>query len=393
MKNRTMDLLKFRPFPELGAAVRRALPMILERWLEVVRDTLPAAHQLTLGQVRNSLPETMECMAMALESESPKQTKDLMDQAMGHGESRFDQNFALGELMIEYGLLRPILIEEITDILDRDITIEESQALNIALDVILRRSVTTYVNQQKQEIHSLVEARSKYLSFLSHDLRGNLNGVLLMMEVLKRDLATEEKFAGSLTDLEVMRRSILDTVATMDRFLHAERFRRGKMQVRPTSVDLQTLVSEVLGQFNYHARDKGLRLEPDIQEKIVIVSDRDLIAMVLQNLVGNAIKYAQHGAVRIIVNREDSGPHACRVSVADQGPGIEPERLRQLFHAFARGETHGQTGSGLGLFIAHQAAGLLGATLWAESTVGQGSTFHLDLPAQPPEAKDSEDAD
>ena len=114
-----------------------------------------------------------------------------MDQATTHGEARFDQNFALGELMIEYGLLRPILIEEIAADLDRPVTIEESQSLNMAIDVVLRRSVTTYVNQQKAEIQALVEAQSKYLSFLSHDLRGNLNGVLLMIEVLKRDLAGE----------------------------------------------------------------------------------------------------------------------------------------------------------------------------------------------------------
>ncbi|MEO6434884.1 MAG: HAMP domain-containing sensor histidine kinase, partial [Tepidisphaeraceae bacterium] len=306
-------------------------------------------------------------------------------QATVHGETRFDQNFALGELIIEYGLLRPILIEEIAADLDRAITVEEAQALHMAVDVVLRRSVTSFVNQQKVELGALAEAQTKYLSFLSHDLRGNLNGVLLMIEVLRRDLQGEEKFATSLQDLDMMRRSILETVGTMDRFLHAERFRNGKVQVRPAKVSLLSLVSEIVGQFSYHAKDKRLELKHDVPDGAVITSDRELLQMILQNLVGNALKYSQRGEVRIAVKDMCEENRACRLSVLDQGPGIAPERLVQMFQPFARGETHGQQGTGLGLSIAMQAATLLGAQLWAESKVGDGTTFHLDLPPAPPD--------
>jgi signal transduction histidine kinase len=89
------------------------------------------------------------------------------------------------------------------------------------------------------------------MSFLSHDLRGGLNGVLLMIEVLRRDLSQQAQFASSVEDLDLMRRSILETVGTMDRFLHAERFRQGKVQVRPAPIDLAALAQEVTGQFAY----------------------------------------------------------------------------------------------------------------------------------------------
>src|SRR5438105_10481382 len=105
--------------------------------------------------------------------------------------------------------------------------------------------------------------------------------------------------------------------------------------------------------------------------------------MILQNLIGNAIKYAPRRPVRISATR-DGEQHPWRLSVADQGPGIDPAKLAQMFQPFARGETHGQAGTGLGLSIAHQAAAMLGAKLWAESKLGEGSTFHLDLPARPP---------
>ncbi|HYO07403.1 MAG TPA: HAMP domain-containing sensor histidine kinase [Tepidisphaeraceae bacterium] len=378
-----MDLLKYRAFPELAAALRQRAAGVIARWLEVVHASLPAVHELTLREVRNSLPETLGIMADALEADDPRATKTLMDQAVCHGESRFDQNLALNELMIEYGLLRPILIEEIAEQLDRAISTDEMVALNLAVDVALRRGVTSYVNQQKADLQQLVEAQTKYLSFLSHDLRGNLNGVLLMIEVLHRDLEAEPKFEGSLNDLDVMRRSILDTVSTMDRFLHAERFRRGKVQVKPAKVDLCALVGDVVGQFAYQAREKGLEILGEARDGATVISDRELLGMILQNLVGNSVKYAQRGSVRIVAG-PDGPEHAARVSVIDQGPGIDPTRLSQLFQPYSRGETHGQEGTGLGLSIARAAADLLGAKLWAESEPGKGSAFHLDLPAEPP---------
>src|SRR5205085_3780809 len=137
------------------------------------------------------------------------------------------------------------LIEEITLHLGRIISVEEIVALNLGVDIAARRGAISYVNQQKAELQALVEAQTKYLSFLSHDLRGGLNGVLLMLEVLRRDLVNEPKFAESVSDLDVMRRSMLDTVSTMDRFLHAERFRKGKVQVRPARIDFHSLINDI----------------------------------------------------------------------------------------------------------------------------------------------------
>jgi len=382
MKNRAMDLLKYQPLPELAAALRARSDVIIQRWYAAVKDTLPQANELSLHELRNSSPETLEQMAAALEADEPKATKDLMDVATGHGEARYDQNFNLGELMIEYGLLRPILVEEVATHLGRIVSIPEILALNMGIDVASRRGVTTYVNQQKAELQSLVEAQSKYLSFLSHDLRGGLNGILLMLEVLRRDLEGVEKFAEPLNDLETMRRAILETVGTMDRFLHAERFRKGKVQVKPSVVDLRALISDLIGQFNYLAREKDLRLEMDVPENAQATTDKELVNLILQNLLGNAIKYSKRGVIQITVHNGG----LWKISVKDQGPGIAADKLASLFQTFTRGDTHGQAGTGLGLSIARQAADLLGARLWAESKIGEGSTFHLELPAQPPSA-------
>jgi signal transduction histidine kinase len=108
-------------------------------------------------------------------------------------------------------------------------------------------------------------------------------------------------------------------------------------------------------------------------------SDRELLLTVLQNLVGNAIKYSREGEVRVAVRHGANGA-GTTISVSDQGPGIDPGQLERLFAPFVRGQAHGQDGVGLGLFIARQAAEILGGSLRAESKVGQGTTFHLQLP-------------
>src|SRR5688572_11474066 len=327
MKNRTMDLLKYQPFPALAASVRESAAVVIERWQSVVRRTLPTANELTTQQLRNDLPNILQMIADALEADEPKATKALMDEAVTHGEVRYDQNFNIGDVLIEYSLLRRVLCEEVLRHLDREMTTEELSALNLSIDVAVRRGVVSFASEQRNELQSVVEAQTKYLSFLSHDLRGGLNGVLLMIEVLRRDLAQEPKFGESLEDLDVMRRSILETVGTMDRFLHAERFRKGKVQVRPTRLDMKRVVNEVVTHYSYQAKDKDLRLVQEVNDGVSITSDKELVGVILQNLVGNAVKYSRKGTVKITaapLTAEQSlvkGP-GCRMSVIDQGPGI-----------------------------------------------------------------------
>jgi signal transduction histidine kinase len=107
-----------------------------------------------------------------------------------------------------------------------------------------------------------------------------------------------------------------------------------------------------------------------------------LITVILQNVLANAVKYAPQGQVTIKATPARDG--GCLVSIRDQGPGIEPELMNRLFSEFTRGQTHGQPGVGLGLSIARQAAEFIGARLWAESTLGQGSTFHIQIPKNLP---------
>ncbi len=376
MTDLQLNLLGDAEFPELASALRSCAPKALARWESVVCEVLPKADELTFTQLRDDMPQVLKRVAETLEQKGTRLDK-LLNATACHADVRFDQRYNLSELLIEYDLLRPILIEEVTRELSRPLEISEVVALDLRIGMCAREGILAFVEHQSRELKSANEAQSKYLSFLSHDLRGGLNGVFLMIEVLRRELQGETRLAQTMGDLEAMRRSLLETIGTMDRFLNAERFRKGKVQVQSAELSVQTLLSETVAHFAYQAREKGVKLTVAPTETVRIVSDRELLSMILQNFLSNAIKYSKAGEIRVEGKLQENGAYL--ISVQDQGPGIAADQLSRMFAPFSRGETHGETGVGLGLFIAREAADLLRAKIWAESSVGAGSTFFLEI--------------
>ncbi len=379
LQDTTLDLLKYSPFPALAAGIRARRETILDRWQKVVRHKLPTADELTLSQLRDDLPRILSEMADTLESDDGLALPDLKAAAQGHGDDRFHHSYSISEVIIEYGLLRPIVIDEVGEHLDREMTIEEIVALNMAIDTVLRRSVLQFVTHQQTQLRAGSTAQNKYLSFLAHDLRGGLNSVLLTAELLKRQFAGEPRFAESIQDIDSMCQAILDTVATMDRFLRAEQFRQEKVRVSESTVDISALLNGLLPYFAHSTHQKPVKLKIEVPEHLTTITDKDLLWLIMQNIVSNAIKYTPSGTVQIIAQRPQA-EHGPTISVIDQGPGIGADQLESLFNAFVRGETHGQSGVGLGLYIVRQAVDVIGAKLIVESEPGKGSTFRLQLP-------------
>ncbi|MBC8109364.1 MAG: HAMP domain-containing histidine kinase [Anaerolineae bacterium] len=383
MSQPPLEVLRHEPLPEVAAALRTCAPRILAEWRRRVIDVLPQADELTRKQLDNSIPRLIEQLAEALAAENSTPTDRLIADAPAHGETRFHQDFNINDMLVDYQILRSTVIEALDEELGRPLSAHESIGLHSGLDVGMRRSAAEFARHLSDEITQEAETMSKYLSFLSHDLRGGLNGAILMIEVLKRDLAAEPKFASSMDDLDVVRRSMLETVATMDRFLHAERLRRGKMPVRIAELDLRELMASVVRNAQHQLSEHKSTVELDLAEPTKIQGDRDALAIILQNLLSNAAKYSAGKPVKIVSRPRGggkSGDGGLRISVIDQGPGIAAEKMAILFAPFSRGETYGKKGIGLGLTIVRQAAVLLGGQVTAESQPGEGAVFHLDLP-------------
>jgi signal transduction histidine kinase len=383
MEQPPMDNLQKHSLPAAGGALKQAKGRILGRWEQEVKHILPQSDAMTRKQLQDSLPELLDRMAAALSSDSPAPTQQLIAMSPRHGSTRFHQEFSLNQLLIEYHVLRRIVLEEMSKALNRPLSTDESVAVNQGIDVAARQASVEFAEQQAITLRIETAAMTKFLSFLSHDLRGGLNGAVLMIEVLKREIGSEEKFASVADDLDVLRRSMLETVSTMERFLNAEKLRHGKMPVKIAPMDVAEMLGEFHKAFAYLLRNVEMELEIDVEPPgLNIAADRQLLMMVLQNLISNAIKYGRKGKVRVSAMGAEKAPAGifCRFTVADQGRGIAADKLSEMFSAFARGETYGQKGVGLGLYIAKQGADLAGAKLWAESKPNQGATFYLDLP-------------
>jgi signal transduction histidine kinase len=381
----TLDLLAHHPFPQLAAALRARLEFIIPEWEIAVRSTLPAADELTLQQLRNSLPSILQEIAAALASGKPQATLELIEGSKSHGTTRFHEHYNIRELVVEYRLLRRIVIEHVSEALGEALDSRSNVALNMAIDTALQVGVVAFTEHLQQRIRASTDTQSKYLSFLSHDLRNHLNHAMLHLQLLAARLSQAPEYAKSVEDIDSIKRAILNTTSGMDQLLQAEQLRQDCGQINLQFVDLKLLLSEVAKQSWHEAQSKGLKLDVEVPEDAKMRSDEGLLTLVLQNLLGNAVKYSSSGTIKITAqNKPEGSDTGWILSISDQGPGIAPENLNGLFDAFKRGETYGKPGIGLGLTIAAQAARLLGGELEIESKINVGSTFRLVLPSYTP---------
>jgi signal transduction histidine kinase len=369
-------LPEHRPLPELASALRSQSEEILATWIAMLRQALPVVKDLSTVELRDNVPNILTRMADALQSSDANAASGLVQQSPNQGLSRFRQNYDIVALMSEDRLLRRVIIEKVELGLERRMDRDEQLALDTVIDVMLQQAVVAFVTKQQEQLRAATEAELKYLSFLSHDLNSNLSSLTMMLQSLKRRLETSPDFVNDVATLDAAQQAILNTIGGMGRLLQSERLRKAGLEAQRVPVNMHGLASSLMRQSTAEAERKGIAIVVDVAPDVVIASDAELIGLVLQNLISNAIKYAASGAVRIDAKLVQG---RWAISVADQGPGIAAEHLARIFDAFRRGDAHGQPGVGLGLAIASQAAKLLGAELTVESKVGAGSTFMLIL--------------
>jgi signal transduction histidine kinase len=291
--------LTHRPFPEIAQIIRSGVDQITVEWDAEVRRAMPQMRDLTFDELKDSTPEILRAIADALASDDPGMISELVERAPNQGLSRFRLNFDVTEVMQEDRLLRSITVRQVETGLDRRMSTDESAALHAAIDVMLQRSVIALVDQQKSQLRAAAENELKFLSFLSHDLNNNLNNVTLSLDDLAFELGKAAGFKEARESLGNAQNYIHDTVTGMRQLLdHA---RLGKNAATPTfvPVDLHALANKIKTHSHRDAERKGVRLAVEVPPGSIVKSDGDLVSMVLQNLVGNGIKYSTDGTVRI----------------------------------------------------------------------------------------------
>ena len=223
-------------------------------------------------------------------------------------------------------------------------------------------------------------AKSAFLSSMSHEIRTPMNAILGMSEVLDETPLTDEqrRFLG------IMRSNGSALLDLINDILDLSKVESGRLVLEHAAFDLETLVESTVETFSLRAHERGLELATHINGDVPtnLLGDSLRLRQIIINLVGNALKFTEHGEVVVSVACEESLDETAKLhfTVRDTGIGIPPDKVDAIFANFTQVDSsisRKYGGTGLGLAIVKQLVELMGGRIWVESEEGRGSVFHF----------------
>ena len=251
-------------------------------------------------------------------------------------------------------------------------TSEELQEQNEGLEV------------QSRQVEEANRLKSEFLSNMSHELRTPLNSVMALSRVLmiqaKDKLSKEE-----INYLEIIERNGKQLLSLINDILDLSRIEAGRMDIKPKLFSISSTIETIMERLEPMGEEKGIDLNQEIQDNLPqIESDEQKVHKILQNVLGNAVKFTEKGHVTVSA-RSDADKFY--IKVADTGIGMSNEDLSYIFDEFRQIDgtsARPYEGTGLGLAIAYKTAKILGGDLSVKSVPGKGSIFILTLPLKWP---------
>ena len=268
--------------------------------------------------------------------------------------------------------------------------IPESHRLKTLYDAfaIIKMEVDTILEERKLREEELYRARhaaeqadrakSAFLANMSHEIRTPMNGILGMTRFLAESKLGEEQAEW----VRIVQQSAEGLLKIMNDILDITQVEAGRLVLDSAELDIRDVVDRAVGLMSAQAADKGLVVEASVDPAVPrrLVGDPGRLGQILLNLLGNAVKFTERGAVRVevAVERESEDHVMLRASVTDSGPGVPEDARLNIFDAFAQADvslSRRYGGVGLGLTIARQLVHLMQGQIFLAESSAEGATF------------------
>ena len=243
---------------------------------------------------------------------------------------------------------------------------------------------TRELSAAKDAAEAASRAKSAFLANMSHELRTPMSGVMGMLELARRRMGDPQ----GLDHLDKAKTAAANLLRVLNDILDLSKIEAERMVLEDAPLQISGIVANLVSVLGHKAEEKGLRLEIDVPgdlARLPLEGDPLRLGQILLNLAGNAIKFTEHGRVRLSARIVEEAPETVRVrfEISDTGLGIDPEAQRRIFAAFEQADnsmTRKYGGTGLGLAICKRLVELMGGEIGVESAPGQGSTFWFSVP-------------
>lgn len=230
----------------------------------------------------------------------------------------------------------------------------------------------------RAEAERAVKAREELISVVSHDLKNPLNSILISTQLIERQLSAEAVKVRSLSERIRISATMMNNL--IDDILNITKLEAGGGSLELITKDITDVLNDAVEILGPLASQKSIIIQQHFDYNVVMKFDHGRILQVLSNILGNAIKFTPiKGRIDIKTVQHEDG---VLISISDTGPGIPSENLPHVFDRFWQAKQTSRLGTGLGLAIAKEIISSHGGRIWAESKLGEYSTFFFTIPTQ-----------